>query len=131
MSDEEEPAPSAPVSENEDDEAGSDAEQASRAQKHGKTGLTKCEDEYDVSQQSETLSGKDFVYGVVFVTLLAFSVKRPLNSTVQWFCCCTSDCEYVYDLTGTDGKDHLKTSIYRHLQDHVIPKDYGSGQCMC
>ena len=41
MSNDEEPAPSAAVLENEDDEAGSDAEQASRAQKRRKTGLTK------------------------------------------------------------------------------------------
>ena len=39
-SDEEEPAPCAPVSENEDDNAGSDAEQASMAQKRRETGVT-------------------------------------------------------------------------------------------
>ena len=58
MSDEEEPAPSARVSENEEDEAGSDAEQASKAQKRRKNGLTKCEDEYAVSQRREALSAK-------------------------------------------------------------------------
>jgi len=67
--------------------------------------------------------GKDFVYGVLFATLLAFSVKTPVNSTAKWFCCCTSDCEYFFDLTDAEGKDHSKTSIYRHLQDHSIPKD--------
>jgi len=40
MSDEEEPAPCAPVSENEDDDAGSDAVKASMAQKRSKTGVT-------------------------------------------------------------------------------------------
>jgi len=117
MSDEEEPAPCAPVSENEDDDAGSDAEQASMAQKRRKTGVTKCEDEYAVSQRREALSakantgkflglhaekptrpdsaktakdgGKDFVYDVLFLTLLAFIAKKPLNSTAKWFCCCT------------------------------------------
>jgi len=54
MSDEEEPAQCAPVSENEDDDAGSDAEQASMAQKRHKTGVTKCEDEY----AGEVLSAK-------------------------------------------------------------------------
>jgi len=55
MINEEEPAPCALVSENEDDHAGSDAEQASMAQKRCKTGVTKCEDEY----AGETLSAKD------------------------------------------------------------------------
>jgi len=41
MSDQEEHAPSAPVSEIGDDEAGSDAEQAFSAHKRRKTGLTK------------------------------------------------------------------------------------------
>ena len=50
MSDEEEPAPSARVSENEEDEVGFNAEQASMSQKRHKTGLTKCEDDYHVSQ---------------------------------------------------------------------------------
>jgi len=49
MSDQEEHAPSALVSEIGDDEAGSDVEQASSAHKRRKTGLTKCEDEYAVS----------------------------------------------------------------------------------
>jgi len=53
MSDQEEHAPSAPVSEIGDDELGSDAEQAFSAHKRRKTGLTKCEDEYAVSQQRE------------------------------------------------------------------------------
>ena len=49
MNNQEEHAPSAPVSEIGDDEAGSDAEQAPSAHKRRKTGLTKCEDEYSVS----------------------------------------------------------------------------------
>jgi len=73
-------------------------------------------------------SGKDFVYGVLFVTLLAFGATKPLNHTAQWFCCCTSDCEYLYDFTGTDGKDRSKTSIYRHLREHAIPKDEKKGR---
>ena len=58
MSDEEELAPCSPVSENEDDDAGSDTEQASMAQKRCKTNVTKCEDEYAVSQWREALSAK-------------------------------------------------------------------------
>jgi len=38
--------------------------------------------------------GKDFVYGVLFVTLLAFGAKTPVNCTAKWFCYCPSDCEY-------------------------------------
>ena len=72
--------------------------------------------------------GKDFVYGVLFVTLLAFGAKTPVNRTAKWFCCCTSDCEYFFDLTGTEGKDRSKTSIYRHLQDHAILKDENNGR---
>jgi len=113
MSDEEEPAPCAHVSENEDDSdsVSSDAKQASMAQKRCKTSVTKCEDEYAVSQRREALSakantgkflglhaekpakpnsaktakhsGKDFVYGVLFVTLLAFCAKKPLNHTAK------------------------------------------------
>jgi len=126
------------------------------AQKRRKTSVTKCEDEYAVSQRREARSvkkntgkffvlpaekpgksnsaktakhgGKDFVYGVLFVTLIAFSAKKPLNRTAKWFCCCTSDCKYFYYLTGTDGKDRSKTSIYRHLQDHTIPKDEKNGR---
>jgi len=52
MSDEEEPAPSAPVSDNDDhDNVASHSEQASMAQKRRKTGITKYEDEYAVSQR--------------------------------------------------------------------------------
>jgi len=57
--------------------------------------------------------GKDFVYGVLFVTLMAFGAKNPVNRTAKWFCCCTSDCDYFYDLTGTEGKDCSKSSIER------------------
>jgi hypothetical protein len=137
MSNQEAPAPSAPASEIDDDEAGSDMEEASTAQiKRRKTSLTKCDDEYAVSKRREALSvkantgkfvglravtsakpssaktakhsGKDFVYGVLFVTLLAFSAKAPANRTAKWFCCCTSDCDYFYDLTGTKEKDRSK-----------------------
>jgi len=136
MSDEEEPAPCAHVSEKEDDNAGSSAEQASMIQKRHKTGVTKCEDKYAVNQRREALStkvntskffglhaekpaepnsskttkhsGKDFVYGVLFVTLLTLRAKKPLNRTMKCFYHYTSDCEYFYDLTGTDGKDHSK-----------------------
>jgi len=44
MNNQEEHAPSAPVSEIGDDETGSDTEQAFLAHKRRKTGLTKCED---------------------------------------------------------------------------------------
>ena len=55
--------------------------------------------------------------------------KKPVNRTAKWFCCCTSDCEYFYDLTGTDGgKERSKTSIYRHLRDHAIPRDENNGR---
>jgi len=52
--------------------------------------------------------GKDFVYGVLFATLLAFGAKRTVNRTAKWFCCCTSDCDYFYDLTGTEGEKSLE-----------------------
>ena len=58
MSDEEEPAPSAPGSEIGNDDAPSDAEQASLAHKRRKTGLTLCDDKYTVSKQREALSAK-------------------------------------------------------------------------
>jgi len=51
MSDQEEHAPPAPVSEIGDDKAGSNAEQASSAHKRRKTSLIKCEDEYAVSNR--------------------------------------------------------------------------------
>jgi len=54
MNDEQEPAPCAPVLENEDDDAGSNAEQVSMPQKRRKTGVTQCEDEY----AGEALSAK-------------------------------------------------------------------------
>jgi len=63
--------------------------------------------------------GKDFVYGVLFVTLLAFGAKTPVNCTAKWFCCCTSDCEYFFDLTGTEGKDQSKTPIYHKFGCHL------------
>jgi len=119
------------VLDNEDDKADSDPEQPTRSRKRSKTSLTKVEDEYAVSQRRQALSakankgkfaglraekparanaapttknsGKDFVYGVLFVSLVVFSAQKPLNSTAKWFCCCTSDCDWSYDLTGTDG----------------------------
>jgi len=64
-------------------------------------------------------SGKDFVYGVSFVTLLAFGAETLVNCTAKWFCCCTSDCEYLFDFTGTEGKDRSKTSIYHKFACHL------------
>ena len=115
MSDQEEHAPSSPVSEIGDDKVGSDAEQAFSAHKRRKIGLTKCEDKYAASQRREALSAKankgkfarlraetpakrssaktakhgdkDFVYGVLFVTLLAFGAEKPVNCTAKWLCC--------------------------------------------
>jgi len=58
------------------------------------------------------------VWGL-FVTLLAFGAKTPVNCTAKWFCSCTSDCEYFFDLTGTEGKDRSKTSIYRKFGCHL------------
>jgi len=58
MSNEEEPAPSAPGSEIGNDNEVSDAEQASSAHKRRKTGLTKCNDEYTVSKRREALTAK-------------------------------------------------------------------------
>jgi len=60
MSDEEEPAPSAPGSEIGNDDTASDVEQASLAYKRHKTraSLTKCGDEYTVSKRREALSAK-------------------------------------------------------------------------
>jgi len=70
MSDEDEPAPCAPVSENEDDDAGSDAEQASMAQKRRKTGVTKCEDEYaDEALSAKANTGK----------FLGLRVEKPVK----------------------------------------------------
>ena len=70
--------------------------------------------------------GKDFMYGVLFVTLLAFGVKTPVNCTEKWFCCCTSDCEYFLDLTGTEGKDRSKTSIYHKFCCHLYLPQHDS-----
>jgi len=96
------------------------------------TPCPKCEGEYAVSQRRQALSaktntgkfrglcaekpakpnspkttkhsGKDFVYGVLFVTLVAFGAKKPLNLTAQWFSCCTSDCEYFLISLAQMGK---------------------------
>jgi hypothetical protein len=72
--------------------------------------------------------GKDLGYKVLSVTLLAYGAIKPVNRTAKWFCCCTSDCDYFYDLPGTEGKDRSKSSIYRHLQDHAIPKVENNGR---
>ena len=60
VSNEEEPAPTAPGSEIGNDNVASDAEQASLAHKpeRRETGLTKCDIEYTVSKQREALSAK-------------------------------------------------------------------------
>ena len=59
MRDEEETAPSAPVSDNDDnDDVTYQLEKASMVQKRRKTGITKCEDKYAVSQQRQALSAK-------------------------------------------------------------------------
>ena len=59
MSDEEETAPCALVLDNDDnDDVTSQSEQASMVQKRRKTGITKCEDEYAVSQRRQALSAK-------------------------------------------------------------------------
>jgi len=58
MSDEEEPAPSAPGSKIGNDDNTSDAEQVSLAHKRRKTSLPKCDDKYTVSKQREALSAK-------------------------------------------------------------------------
>jgi len=65
MSDKEEPAPSAPGSEIGNDDAASDAEQASSAHKRRKTGLTKCDDEYTVSTHTEYSTFKLRVFSVL------------------------------------------------------------------
>jgi len=109
--------------------------------------MTKCDDEYTVSKRREALGaktntgkftglraetparqnsaktvkhgGNDFVYGVLFVTLLAFGAKTLVNFTAKWFCSYTSECEYLFDLTGTEGKDRSKTSIYHKFGCHL------------
>jgi len=84
------------------------------------------------SAKTAKYSIKDFVYGVLFVTLLTFGVKTPVNFTAKWFCHCTSDCKYFFDLIGTEGKDWSKTSIYHkfgcrlHLlqYDNILKKTF-------
>ena len=58
--------------------------------------------------------------GVLFFTIMVFGAKTPVNCTAKWFCCCTSDCESPFDLTGTEGKDHSKTSIYHKFGCHLF-----------
>ena len=71
------------------------------------------------SAKTAKYSGEDFVYGVLFVTLLVFVVKTPVNCTAECFCYYSSDCEYFFDLTGTEGKDRSKTSIYHKFDCHL------------
>ena len=66
------------------------------------------------------------MYEGLFVTLLAFGVKTPVNCTAKWLCCCTSDCEYFFDLIGTEGKDRSKTSIYHKFGCHLYVLQYDS-----
>ena len=82
-----------------------------------------------MNQRRQALSAKANTGKFLGLPLVAFGAQKPVNRTVKWFCCCTSDCEYFYDLTGTDGgKERSKTSIYRHLRDHAIPKDENNGR---
>jgi len=36
--------------------------------------------------------------------------------------------QIFFDLTGTDGKDRSKASMYRHLREHASPKDENNGR---
>jgi len=83
MNDEEEPAPSAPGSEIGNDDAASDAEQASSAHKRRKTGLSKCDDEYTVSKRREALSAKARV-GVCSCAGHVRQVVSALNLAGWW-----------------------------------------------
>jgi len=151
MSDEEEPAPSTPVSDNDDnDDVASHSEKASMAQKRRKTGITKCKDEYAVSQRRQALStkantckflglraknpaipnsaktakhsGKDFVNGVLFVTLVAFGAKKPLNRTAQWFSCCTLDCKFFLISQAQMGKIARKRQCTDICGSTLVPR---------
>jgi len=56
------------------------------------------------------------VYGVLFVTLLAFSTKTPQrngSATVHQIA------NIFFDLTGTEGKDRSKTSTYHKIGCHL------------
>jgi len=43
------------------------------------------------SEKTSKYGGKDFGYGVLFVTLLVFGAKTPVNCTAKWFYYYTSD----------------------------------------
>jgi len=63
-------------------------------------------------------SGRDFVYGVLLVTLLTFSAKAPANQTSKWYCCCTSDCHsFMVSLAQTDFFElvRFESSLCCHL----------------
>jgi len=49
-----------------------------------------------VNEEKVKKVDKDFVYGVLFVTLLAFGAKTPVNCTAKWFYYCTSDFTYLF-----------------------------------
>ena len=83
MSYEEEPAPSAPVSDNDDHyDVASHSEQTSMAQKRHKTGITKCEDEYAVNQRRQALSAKTNTGK--FLGLRAEKPTKPKTHQTQW-----------------------------------------------
>jgi len=109
--------------------------------------VTKCDYEYTANKRREALSakantgkftglraetparrnsaktvkngGKDFVCGVLFVTLMPFGAKTPVNCITKWFYHSTSDCEYLFDLIDTEVKDRSKTSIYHKFGCHL------------
>ena len=98
-----------------------------------KTESLSCHVEHHSNHSAlESLRGsqrwEDFVYGVLFVTLLAFGAKNPLNSTAKWSCCCTSDCKYFNDLTGTDGKDHSKWYFEKTFHSKVFFEKWNGNQ---
>ena len=57
--------------------------------------------------------------GVLFVTLMPFGAKTPVNCITKWFYYYTSDCEYLFDLIDTEVKDRSKTSIYHKFGCHL------------
>ena len=63
--------------------------------------------------------GKDFrVWGFV-CHAAGFQCENTCKLHAKWFYYCTSDCEYFFDLTGTDGKDRSKTSIYQKFSCYL------------
>ena len=59
------------------------------------------------------------IHQVIWPSPGTLGAKTPVNCRAKWFCCCTSDCEYFFDLTGTEGKDRSKTSIYHKFGCHL------------